>query len=110
GGGRLAKETGALGGARMGSVAVAGACLAWAIDNNLTRKVSAADPAALAAIKGTAAGVVNLSIALWAGARWPGVERAAAAAAIGLAGYGISLALFVVALRDLGAARAGAYF
>src|SRR5438876_2380145 len=46
-----------------GAVAIAGACFAWAIDNNLTRKVSAKDPVQIAAAKGLVAGVVNLSIA-----------------------------------------------
>src|SRR4051794_15630999 len=96
GGALLALEPGALSGARLGTLCVAGACLAWALDNNLTRRVSAAEPALIAAIKGGAAGAVNLAIAFAAGAAWPGLERAAAAAAIGLFGYGVSLALFVV--------------
>jgi drug/metabolite transporter (DMT)-like permease len=110
GGALLALQPGALEGARWGALAVAGACLAWAIDNNLTRKVSGADPVVIAAVKGAAAGAVNLAIAFFAGAAWPGIERAALAAAIGLLGYGASLVLFVVALRELGAARTGAYF
>lgn len=110
GGALLAFEPGALQGGHLGSLAVAGACLAWAIDNNLTRKVSSADPAAIAAIKGTVAGAVNLAIAGALGAAWPGLATAAAAACVGLLGYGVSLALFVVALRELGAARTGAYF
>jgi drug/metabolite transporter (DMT)-like permease len=110
GGALLAFEPGALEGARLGAFAVAGACLAWALDNNLTRKVSASDPALIAAIKGTAAGAVNLGIAFFIGAAWPGAQSAITAATIGLVGYGLSLALFVVALRDLGAARTGAYF
>src|SRR5574341_593303 len=93
-----------------GALFVAGACLAWAIDNNLTRKVAAADPATIAAIKGAVAGAVNLAIAVVFGAAWPGAGAVAAAAAIGLLGYGVSLALFVVALRDLGTARTAAYF
>ncbi len=92
------------------ALAVAGACLAWAIDNNLTRKIAGGDPVAIAAIKGLAAGAVNLAIAVFAGAAWPGAAHAAAAAGVGLVGYGVSLALFVVALRELGAARTAAYF
>jgi drug/metabolite transporter (DMT)-like permease len=110
GGVLLAFEPGALQGGYLGPLAVAGACLAWAIDNNLTRRVSAADPAAIAAIKGIVAGAINLAIAGAIGAAWPGLATAAAAACVGLLGYGVSLALFVVALRELGAARTGAYF
>jgi drug/metabolite transporter (DMT)-like permease len=92
------------------ALAVAGACLCWAVDNNLTRKISAADPVQIAAIKGLAAGAVNLCAATVFGAALPAVGPALAAAAVGLLGYGVSLALFVVALRLLGTARTGAYF
>lgn len=96
--------------ASIGALAIAMACLAWAVDNNLTRRISAGDPVQIAAIKGIAAGAVNLALAAASGAAWPGAANAAAAAAVGLLGYGVSLALFVVALRELGAARTGAYF
>ena len=90
--------------------AVAGACLCWALDNNLTRKISAADPVQIAAIKGLVAGAVNLAASAILGAPRPGGGAVVAAAAVGLLGYGVSLALFVAALRQLGAARTGAYF
>lgn len=93
-----------------GAVAIAGACLAWATDNNLTRKVSAGDPVQIAAIKGLVAGTVNLLIALAGGAEVPSARIVLAAGAVGLMGYGISLTLFVLALRSLGTARTGAYF
>jgi drug/metabolite transporter (DMT)-like permease len=92
------------------ALAVAGACLCWAVDNNLTRKISAGDPVQIAAIKGLAAGAVNLCAAAAFGAARPAAFPALAAAAVGLLGYGVSLALFVVALRLLGTARTGAYF
>jgi drug/metabolite transporter (DMT)-like permease len=89
---------------------IVGACLAWAIDNNLTRKVSGGDAALIAALKGGAAGAVNLAIAAASGARLPGLGTLVGAGLVGLLGYGVSLMLFVRALRDLGAARTGAYF
>jgi drug/metabolite transporter (DMT)-like permease len=93
-----------------GTLLIAGACLCWAIDNNLTRKVSASDAMAVACIKGLIAGAVNIGVAVVIGAALPPLSAVTAAAAIGLAGYGISLTLFVLALRDLGTARTGAYF
>lgn len=89
---------------------VLAACLAWALDNNLTRKVALADATWLAMLKGLAAGGTNLLLALAAGAAWPSMASFAAAAFVGLCSYGASLALFVVGLRRLGAARTGAYF
>jgi len=91
-------------------VAIAAACLGWAIDNNLTRKVSLTDPVQIAALKGCVAGVVNIAAALSRGAAVPPAVSIIAAAAVGLVGYGISLVLFVRALREIGAARTGAYF
>jgi drug/metabolite transporter (DMT)-like permease len=93
-----------------GGLAIAGACAAWGIDNNLTRKLSAADPVQIALVKGLAAGAANLALALVAGTRLPSVEITGGAALIGFLGYGVSLVLFVLALRHLGAARTGAYF
>jgi drug/metabolite transporter (DMT)-like permease len=93
-----------------GSLLVIGACLAWAVDNNLTRKVSGGDPMVMAALKGGVAGAANLAIAIMAGAPAPGVVAAGGVAVVGLFGYGVSLVLFIRALRGLGAARTGAYF
>ena len=92
------------------ALAVLGACLAWAIDNNLTRKVALSDASWIAAIKGLAAGSVNLTLALAMGASLPPWPTIAGAMIVGLLAYGVSLTLFVVALRHLGTARAGAYF
>lgn len=89
---------------------VLGACLAWAIDNNLTRKVSLADASFIAMTKGLAAGTTNLLLALKLDASWPAPSVVAGALALGFASYGASLTLFVVALRQLGTARTGAYF
>ncbi|MDR5743516.1 DMT family transporter [Caballeronia sp. LZ029] len=99
-----------VGGVSPGALLVVAACVSWAVDNNLTRKVSTNDAMAIACLKGLAAGSVNLGIALFAGAHLPGVGRMAAAMLTGFAGYGVSLVLFVVALRNLGTARTGAYF
>jgi drug/metabolite transporter (DMT)-like permease len=96
----------------VGAVFIALACLCWGIDNNLTRKLSSSDPLQIATVKGVCAGIVNTGIALWLGGMdgVPGVGVVIAAAVVGFLGYGLSLALFVLALRDLGAARTGAYF
>ncbi len=93
-----------------GSLLVAGACLSWAVDNNLTQKVSAGDPVQIAMLKGLAAGAVNTTIALSAGAGWPTPQRTGAVLAVGFLSYGVSLVLFVRALRHLGTARTSAYF
>ncbi|OLL27264.1 EamA family transporter [Burkholderia sp. SRS-W-2-2016] len=93
-----------------GALLVAAACFCWAIDNNLTRKVSTNDAMVIACLKGLVAGSLNLLIALLAGAHLPGALKIIASMVTGFAGYGVSLVLFVIALRNLGTARTGAYF
>lgn len=94
----------------LGSGAIVLACLCWAIDNNLTRKVSASDALFIAGSKGLVAGSVNVALAVALGAALPPVDIVAEAMGLGLLGYGISLVMFVLALRGLGSARTGAYF
>ena len=107
----LAWQRGAAGGGGwLPMLLVLGACLAWAVDNNLTRKVSLADASWLAMVKGLVAGGTNLAIAGLLGAHWPAPGVVFAAGALGLVSYGVSLVLFVLALRQLGTARTGAYF
>ncbi len=92
------------------TLAVLGACLAWGLDNNLTRRVSLNDASWIASVKGLVAGSVNLAIALYLGAPWPALPFVLGAGAVGFVAYGVSLTLYVVGLRHLGTARAGAYF
>lgn len=94
----------------VGTLAIAGACLAWALDNNLTRKIAAGDPVRIAGLKGLIAGVVNTGVGLSLGEPLPAAATIAAAGLVGTLGYGVSLVLFVLALRHLGTARTGAYF
>jgi drug/metabolite transporter (DMT)-like permease len=93
-----------------GPLAIAAACLCWAIDNNLTQKVSTSDPLQVAALKGAAAGTVNFAIGLFLTGQLPRLSLTGVALVLGFFGYGLSLMLFVLALRSLGTARTGAYF
>lgn len=106
----LSIPTGANFGSTWPSLAILGACLCWGLDNNLTRKVALNDAVWLAAIKGGVAGPVNLILAFALGAQLPGAFNIAAAMVVGLFAYGVSLVLFIVAMRHVGTARTGAYF
>jgi drug/metabolite transporter (DMT)-like permease len=94
----------------IGPLAISGACLAWAIDNNLTRKVSINDAMLVACTKGLIAGPLSVALALRYGAHLPVGTLLLRAGLLGFVGYGLSLTLFVLALRNLGTARTGAYF
>jgi drug/metabolite transporter (DMT)-like permease len=94
----------------VGISCIAGACLGWAIDNNLTRRIAAHDAVFIAMLKGLCAGIVNTGLALLLGATLPSWHSSLLVMGIGLLGYGVSLIWFVLALRNLGTARTGAYF
>lgn len=106
----LSVPTGAAFGSVWPSLAVLGACFSWGLDNNLTRKVALNDATWLAAIKGGVAGPVNLALAFSLGAALPAIENIAGAMLVGFFAYGVSLVLFIIAMRHVGTARTGAYF
>lgn len=91
------------------ALAVLAACLLWALDNNLTARIALADPFAIAMWKGLAAGAVNTVLGLALAPSAPAMSWAAALV-VGAIGYGVSLVLYVLAQRHLGAARTAAHF
>lgn len=97
-------------GGSVGPLAITGACMAWAIDNNLTRKVSIHDAMLVACAKGLIAGPLSVALALKYGASIPTPLRVIQVGLLGFVGYGLSLTLFVLALRNLGTSRTVAYF
>jgi drug/metabolite transporter (DMT)-like permease len=101
---------GGLGVASIGMLLISLACLSWAIDNNLTRKISAVDPFVLASVKGLVAGTVNATLAYAMGSTLPAWPIVGSALLLGFVSYGLGLVLFIIALRHLGTARTGAYY
>jgi drug/metabolite transporter (DMT)-like permease len=94
----------------IGVAAVAGACLAWGLDNNLTARLSHRSAVSLVQFKTMTAGVGNLALALIAGHGWPTLSALGASCAVGFVCYGLSIVLDVYALRYIGAAREAAFF
>lgn len=97
-------------GSYIGVLFIAGACLGWAIDNNLTRKISSANPLQISFFKCLIAGLTNTSLAFLYIRELPDIKTCLFASAVGFIGYGLSLVFFVLGLRHIGAARTGAYF
>ena len=110
GGALLSFDPGGGFGITAGSVAIAGACACWGIDNVVTRPLSIRDPRQIAATKGIVAGSVNLLLGLAIGGHLPSLAKVLATMLTGLLGYGLSLVLYVRAVRTLGTARTGAYY
>jgi drug/metabolite transporter (DMT)-like permease len=94
----------------VGPLLIVGACVMWGLDNNLTRKVSLSDPLQIVEIKGLVSGPINLALGIWVGASLPAWSASLIGMSVGFVGYGLSLVLFVTALRHLGTARTSAYF
>ncbi len=104
-------QPGALAASSSGALLVAAACLCWALDNNLTQRLSLRDPFAIARVKTLVAGLCNtvLGLALLQGSL-PALGTVAGALALGSVSYGASVVLDAYALRLVGAAREAAYF
>jgi len=94
----------------LGVACIAGACAAWALDNNLSQRLSIRDPVAVARAKALAAGAFNVALGIAIGERFPSAGRVVGALATGSLGYGVSIVLHLLAVRSLGAARQAAYF
>ena len=97
-------------GVSFGALGVIGACVFWGVDNNLTTRISARDPVAIGMVKGLGAGAFSLAIAFLLGRSLPGPAIIAAALCLGAVSYGLSIALFILASRGMGAARTSAWF
>jgi drug/metabolite transporter (DMT)-like permease len=103
-----ASQTGSVG--VLGTLAVVAAVLAWALDNVLTRPFADLDPAAVVRLKALGGAALTGTLALLAGEPRPGWLRAAGLVACGATGYGVSLRLYLLAQRRIGAGRTGSVF
>ncbi|MEK6623936.1 MAG: DMT family transporter [Bdellovibrionota bacterium] len=89
---------------------VVAACILWGLDNNLTRDVDDLSPSVLAGIKGLIAGLFNVFLALGLGQGTASKYQIIATLFIGSISYGVSLVLFINALRSIGSSRTASYF
>ncbi len=93
-----------------GSLLILGACLAWGIENNCTRRLSAKDPLIIVLLKGIFSGSTSVVIGLCLGERIEKIRPVFAVLCVGFVAYGLSIFCYVYAQRMLGAARTGAYY
>jgi drug/metabolite transporter (DMT)-like permease len=94
----------------VGVIAVIAATLAWAADNALTRPLAERDPLEVVAGKGLLGGALTAVIAVVAGEPRPATTAVVALVAAGATGYGLSLRLYLLAQRRMGAGRTGSVF
>lgn len=97
-------------GASIGSLGIICACICWGIDNNFTRNISAKNPFTIVTVKGLVAGLFSLILALIINSSIPNLKVIILAMLLGFICYGLSIVLFVFALRELGSARTSSLF
>ena len=92
------------------SLFVFGACLCWGIENNCTRMISNKSSFEIVIIKGTFSGLCSLIVALTLGESIPSVLWIVCVLLLGFVAYGLSIHFYVMAQKDLGAAKTSAYY
>jgi drug/metabolite transporter (DMT)-like permease len=92
-----------------GALGIILACILWGTDNNLTRNISSKDPLSIGIVKGLVAGAFSFILAMLLGASFPALPLVLVTMLLGSVSYGLSIALFILAMRDIGAARASAW-
>ena len=102
--------TGGAWGISLGALGVVGACFLWGLDNNLTRHISAKNPLVLVGVKGLGAGSFSLILSMAFGGPIPALKLILLTMLLGFFSYGLSIQLFILAMRQLGAARTSTLF
>ena len=97
-------------GVSIGALGIISACFLWGFDNNFTRNISSKDPISIVMMKGFAAGTISLLIAILAGNSFPSLGIVAGSMLLGCLCYGLSITLFILVMRGIGAARTSALF
>ena len=93
-----------------GSLFVIGACLCWGMENNCTKKISNKSSVEIVVIKGTFSGLGSLLCALIVGERLPAVPWMVCVLLLGFVAYGLSIHFYIMAQKDLGAAKTSAFY
>ena len=93
-----------------GSLLVLGACICWGIENNCTRKLSSKSSAEIVIIKGIFSGLGSLIVAFICGEPLPQLQWILIILLLGFVSYGLSINFYILAQKDLGAAKTGAYY
>lgn len=93
-----------------GSLLVLGACVCWGFENNCTKMISNKSSEEIVIIKGFFSGLGSLAVAFIIGERLPEIKWILAAMLLGFAAYGLSINFYIMAQKELGAAKTSAYY
>jgi drug/metabolite transporter (DMT)-like permease len=108
--GILLTWTGGDWGISLGALGIVGACFLWGLDNNFIRHISAKNPLIIVGFKGLGAGTFSLILCILIKQQLPAMNIVVLAMLLGSISYGISIQLFIVAMRTMGAARTSTLF
>lgn len=94
----------------IGSIFVICACICWGMENNCTKMLSNKSSEDIVIIKGIFSGLGGIVIALVIGESFPSIWLFAIVMALGFVSYGLSINFYIMAQKDLGAAKTSAYY
>lgn len=93
-----------------GSLLVLGACICWGMENNCTKMLSSKSSVEIVTIKGCFSGLGSLIIAFIAGENLPEVKWIFVVLVLGFVAYGLSINFYILAQKELGAAKTSAFY
>ena len=93
-----------------GSLLILGACVCWGFENNCTKMLSSKSSIEITTIKGCFSGIGSLIVAVLCGEHFPLPIFGAAAMVLGFVSYGLSINFYILAQKNLGAAKTSAYY
>lgn len=93
-----------------GSLLVLGACICWGFENNCTKMISNKSSEEIVIIKGCFSGLGSFIVALLLGESIPSFRWIVAVLVLGFVAYGLSINFYIMAQKDLGAAKTSAYY
>ncbi|MCI7734520.1 MAG: DMT family transporter [Dysosmobacter sp.] len=93
-----------------GSLFVLGACVCWGFENNCTRMISSKSSVEIVIIKGCFSGLGSLLIALLLGEELPSPSWMLRVLLLGFVSYGLSINFYILAQKELGAAKTSAFY
>ena len=93
-----------------GSLFVLGACICWGFENNCTKMLSSKSSEQIVIIKGCFSGLGSFLVALIVGEGLPALPLILAVLLLGFVAYGLSINFYIMAQKDLGAAKTSAYY
>jgi len=93
-----------------GSLLILAADVCWGFENNCTRNISSKSVYEIVTIKGLCSGIGSLTIGFVIGEKMPSAGYIFIVMLLGFVAYGMSITFYIMAQKELGAAKTSAYY